>query len=146
MKVSSVFPAWETADFKGRQPITQGLAQVKFRFGPDSAMYGASLIAQVVKYLPAMQETQVQPWVRKIPWRTEWQPTPVFLPGKSHGQRSLGGYSPWGHKESDTTEQAHMYTKTGLVRSKSRELEKERSSTGSEEKCPLLWGVCTVTS
>ena len=45
------------------------------------------------------------PWVRKIPWRREWQPTAVFLPGKSHGQRSLAGYSPWGHKESDTTEQ-----------------------------------------
>ena len=46
------------------------------------------------------------PWVRKIPWRRKWQPTPVFLPGKSHGQRSLVGYSPWGHKESDTTEWA----------------------------------------
>ena len=37
-------------------------------------------------------------------WRRKWQPTPVFLPGKSHGQRSLAGYSPWGHKELDTTE------------------------------------------
>ena len=36
------------------------------------------------------------PWVRKMPWRNKWQPTPVFLPGKSHGQRSLVGYSPWG--------------------------------------------------
>ena len=36
-------------------------------------------------------------WVRKIPWRSKWQPTPVFLPGKTHGQRSLAGYSPWGH-------------------------------------------------
>ena len=44
------------------------------------------------------------PWVKKTPWRREWQPTPVFLPGKFHGQRSLAGYSPWGHKESDTTE------------------------------------------
>ncbi|CAI9166511.1 unnamed protein product [Rangifer tarandus platyrhynchus] len=43
------------------------------------------------------------PWVGKIPWRRKWQPTPVFLPGKSHGQRSLVGYSPWGRKESDTT-------------------------------------------
>ena len=42
------------------------------------------------------------PWVRKIPWRREWQPTPVFLPGKSHGQRSLVGYKPRGCKESDT--------------------------------------------
>ena len=44
------------------------------------------------------------PWVRKIPWRRKWQPTPIFLPGKSHGQRSLVGYNPWGHKESDATE------------------------------------------
>ena len=44
------------------------------------------------------------PWVRKIPWRRKWQPTSVFLHGKSQGQRSLVGYSSWGHKESDTTE------------------------------------------
>ena len=44
------------------------------------------------------------PWVGKIPWRRAWQPTPVFLPGESHGQGSLAGYSPWGHKESDMTE------------------------------------------
>ena len=43
------------------------------------------------------------PWVRKIPWRGKWKPTPVFLSGKFHGQRSLTGYSPWGHKELDTT-------------------------------------------
>ena len=43
----------------------------------------------------------LDPWVRKIPWRKEWQPTLVFLPGEFHGQRSLEGYSPWGHKESD---------------------------------------------
>ena len=44
------------------------------------------------------------PWVGKIPSRKAWQPSPVSLPGESHGQRSLAGYSPWGHKESDTTE------------------------------------------
>ena len=44
------------------------------------------------------------PWVRKISWRRKWQPTSVFLPGESHGQRSLVGYSPWGRKESDMTE------------------------------------------
>jgi len=44
------------------------------------------------------------PWVRKIPWRRKWQPTPVFLPEKSHGQKSLAGYSPWDRKELDTTE------------------------------------------
>ena len=44
------------------------------------------------------------PWVRKIPWRRAWQPTPVFLPGELHGQRSQVGYSAWGCKELDTTE------------------------------------------
>ena len=49
------------------------------------------------------------PWVGKIPWRRKWQPTPVFLPGKSHGQRSLAGYCPWGCKELDMTEQLSMH-------------------------------------
>ena len=44
------------------------------------------------------------PWVRKIHWRRAWQPTPVFFPGESHGQRSLVGYSLWDRKESDLTE------------------------------------------
>ena len=63
------------------------------------------MVAQTVKNLPAMQETGFNPWVGKMPWRRKWQSIPVFLPGKSHGQRSLEGYSPWGHKESDTTKQ-----------------------------------------
>ena len=50
------------------------------------------------------------PWVRKIPWRRKWQPIPVFLPGKSHVQRRLAGYSPWGCKESDRTEQRNNTT------------------------------------
>ena len=52
-----------------------------------------------------------KPWVRKIPRSRKWQPTPVFIPGKSHGQRSLEGYSPWVCQESDTTEHSHMYTR-----------------------------------
>ena len=47
-------------------------------------------------------------WVRKTPWRRKWQPTPVLLPGKSHGQRSLVGYSRWDDKESDTIERLHF--------------------------------------
>ena len=43
------------------------------------------------------------PWVGKIPWRRKWQSTSIFLPRKSYGQRSLAGYSAWGHKETDTT-------------------------------------------
>ena len=61
-----------------------------------------------VKNLPTLQETQemwVQSLGREDPQRRKWQLTPVFLPGKSHGKRNMAGYSPWGCKESDTTEQ-----------------------------------------
>ena len=63
-----------------------------------------SLVAQMVKRLPTMLETWVQSLGWEDLWRRKWQPTPVFLPGKSHGWRSLLGYSPWGHKESNMTE------------------------------------------
>ena len=49
------------------------------------------------------------PLVGKIPWRRKWQPTSVFLPGESHGRRSLVGYNPWGRKELDTTERLHFH-------------------------------------
>ena len=65
----------------------------------------ASLVTQTVKNLPAIQESGFDPWVGKISWRRAWPPTLVFLPGESHGQRNLAGYSPWGHKEWHTTEQ-----------------------------------------
>ena len=53
------------------------------------------------------------PWIRKTPGRREWLPIPVFLPGKYYGQRSLEGYSPWGHKESDLTEHTHTHLYLG---------------------------------
>ena len=59
--------------------------------------------------------SQFYPWFGKIPWRREWQPTPVFLPGESLGQRSLAGYSPWGCKESDTTEWLHFPSLSWLL-------------------------------
>ena len=62
----------------------------------------------MVKNLPAnvgdIRDEGLISRVRKIPWTRAWQPTPVFLPGESHGQRSLADYSPWNCKESDTTE------------------------------------------
>ena len=70
-------------------------------------MFISHKILQTVNSLPTMQgmqETWVDPWVRKMPWRKEWQPTPVFLPEESHGQRILVGYSPLCHIESDMTE------------------------------------------
>ena len=60
-------------------------------------------MAQTVKNLPAMQETWVQSLGQEDPLEKEMA-TPIFLPGESHGQRSLAGYSPWGRKELDTTE------------------------------------------
>ena len=51
-----------------------------------------------------------EPWVRKIPWSKKWQPTPLFLPKKSHGERKLAGYSPWGCKTLNTTERLSIYT------------------------------------
>ena len=69
----------------------------------------ASLVAQTIKNLSAMQETRV----RSLGWEDalekEMAATPVFLPGKSHGSRSLVGYLPWGRKESDTTERLHFH-------------------------------------
>ena len=59
----------------------------------------ASLVVQMVKKLPAIQEAQVRSLGREDPQRKEWQPILVLLPGESHGQRSLVGYSSWGRKE-----------------------------------------------
>ena len=60
--------------------------------------FSTFLAAQMLRSLPAVQETHVWSWVGKIPWRRKWQSTPGFFPGESHGQRSLAGYSPWGQK------------------------------------------------
>ena len=91
---------------------------------------GTSLVAQMVKRLPTMRETQVQSWVGKISWRRKWQPTLVFLPGKSHGRRNLVGYSPWGAKcqtrLSDLTNKYDMQ-----VRKQQLELDMEQQ-TGSK--------------
>ena len=65
------------SDARGKEPICQGRRHKRLGFDP---------------------------WVGKTPWRRAWQPTPVFLPGESHAQRSLVGYSPWGRKETDMTE------------------------------------------
>ena len=68
------------------------------------------LVAQRVKSLPAMQKTWVRSLAQEDPLRRKWKPTPVLLPGKSHGQRSLADYSPWDYKQSDMTEQLHSPT------------------------------------
>ena len=61
-------------------------------------------MAYMVKNLFAYRRPGFNPWARKIPWKRAWQSTLVFLPGEPHGQRSLVGHSPGGHKEWDMTE------------------------------------------
>ena len=73
-----------------------------------------SLVDQSSSICLQCRRTGFDPWVGKIPWRTERLPTPVFLPGELHGQRSLVGYSPWGHKESDTTDRLTTLNTTCL--------------------------------
>ena len=91
---------------------------------------GGFPVAQTVKNPPSLWETwarssgektgqsrrhkthSLDPWVRKIPWRRAWQSAPVFLPGESHGQVSLAGYSSWGRKESDMTEVTYLHAHT----------------------------------
>ena len=83
------------------------------------------------------------PWVRKIPWRKKWQLTPVFLPGKFHGQRILTDYSPWGPKELDTTERAHVHhththTVYGVVKAPDSSSCKKPNFTPASEKMAEL--------
>ena len=79
-----------------------------FNIWPPLILPGLPWWLSMVKCLSIMRQTQFNPWVRKIPWRRKWQPTPVFLPGEVHGQRSLEDYSPQGRKESHTTDRLHF--------------------------------------
>ena len=83
----------------------QGEKDTYHAFGLPGWLSGKELACQCRRH-------GFDPWVRKIPWRIKWQPTPVFLPGESYGRRSLVGYSPQGHKESDTTEWLHLHSAT----------------------------------
>ena len=87
------------------------------------------------------------PWVRKIPWRKEWQPTPAFLLGESHRQRSLTGYRAQTHKESDTTEQWTLSSKDTLIRTSSgkkklRKCAKQSLKSSLQKKWKVRMSVC----
>ena len=69
---------------------------------------GSSVVKEFTCPCRRLRRLGFDPWVGKIPWRRKWQPIPVFLPGKSHGQRNLVGCSLWDCKESDITEHACM--------------------------------------
>ena len=84
-----------------------------FRYIEYILMTRASQVILMVKNPPKQsrrhKRRRFDPWVGKIPWRRKPQLTPVFSPEKFHRQRSLSGYSPWGHKESDMTEHTHAH-------------------------------------
>ena len=95
-----------------------GVAQSRTRLKRLSS----SMVSSGFPWWPIGKESTCQcrrhkfkPWVRKILWRRKWQPTPVFLPGESHGQRSLVDCSPWGREESDMTEQLHFHLSLSCI-------------------------------
>ena len=69
------------------------------------------LLAQMVSLRSPNCHKMHETWVEKIPWRRKWQPTPVFLPGESHGRRTLAGYSPWGRKETQQSNWTELNSK-----------------------------------
>ena len=95
---SQMFPQFHSA-------VTRGDGQT---FEKGYTQGGSSQVALLVKNPPAnagrRKRCRFDSWVGNIPWRKKWQPTPVFLPGEFHGQRSLVGYSPQGHTELEKTE------------------------------------------
>ena len=117
---------------------------------PPATLQGASGFEGLPRWLSSKESAcwckrhRFNPWVRNIPWRRAWQPTPIFLPRESHGQRSLAGYSSRGRKELDTIDCACTHTHTQDWREESkgrwgglkirRETEKEEDSRGNRER------------
>ena len=79
--------------------------QLATKIGDHLKYQETYLVAQRIKRLPTLRGDPGSIPGRKISWIRKWQPTPIFLPGKPHGQRSLADQGPWGHKESDMIEQ-----------------------------------------
>ena len=97
-RLSSNYIKWKWLPYHWTQLITRHLLMA-------NGIWAFQVALVVNTYLAMQVRCEFEPWVRKIPWRREWQPTPVFLPRESHGQRCLAGFSPQGHTESDTMRQ-----------------------------------------
>ena len=108
MTIRQIWHSWKNFPGTSKRPYetTGKVLNSVLDFIAPSWVGRASLVAQLVKNPPAMQETLVGFLGQEDPLEKEWQTTPVFLPGKSVEQRNLAGYSSWGHKESDMTEHA----------------------------------------
>ena len=96
-------PGYQTTlpkPIEGKMPVSPCAHNITYLWAGSVELY------HMVKLLSILKRSS---WVWTIPWRRKWQSTPALLPGKSHGRRSLIGYSPWGRKESDTTERLHFH-------------------------------------
>ena len=97
-----------------RKHLPQGNRDVRVWQKPplkaSQVFLAIGLVIQTVRICLPCRRARFASWVGKIPWRWKWQPTPVFLPEESHEQRSLEGYIPGGHKESDRTECLTFFT------------------------------------
>ena len=93
-----------------QQATAHGVAKSQTRLSDFTFTKSRITASPPAGCLPHYKEFDLlDPWVGKVPWRRKWQPIPVLLPRKFHGWRSLVGYSPWGHKGSDTTERRHFH-------------------------------------
>ena len=96
--------------------LTDGCTVLACLIYTNTVIYMGLPSGSGVKNLPAnawdARDMDIIPGSERFPWRRKWQPTPIFLPWESHGQRSLVGYSPCGHKESNTTEWLNIHTHT----------------------------------
>ena len=128
-----VLPSWPNISPEVPRPNTISLS-TRFQhinFGEKKhsvciQVWRTFLVAQMVKHLPTMQETRVQSLDREDLLEKEMATHSSILPGKSHGRRSLVGYSPWGHKESDTTEWLHfLFTSIQVIAILNKNLSKE---------------------
>ena len=100
------YSPWGHKELDTTEQLTHFQQPLQFYLHPSYLL--SSLVAQRLSICLQCGRPGFDPWVGKISQRRKWQPTPVFLPGESFGQRSLVGYSPLGHKESDTTERLHF--------------------------------------
>ena len=99
--------AWRAAVHRVANSWTWLWYWTELRYGKHFRLFWGPLMWSIVKELTCQcrrrKRYRFDPWVRKMLWSRKWQPTPVFLAGESHGQRSLAGYNPWRCQESDTT-------------------------------------------
>ena len=97
-------------------------------------------MAQWLRIHLQCQRPRFDRWIETIPWRTAWQPIPVFLPRESHGQRSLVGYSPWGCKESEATEMTeHPHSREACYENWSLDAISEKKSEAGKAWSNIKW-------